>query len=143
MNNEIITHAYSEFFESLSAGFTKEHYSEFFDVHSEFQDPFQKVQGLDSIYNIFADMYLKLYNPYFVVNEVVCSNEVSYLRWEFFYSLSQTAQKESFIGVSRVTFSTDGKVLSHIDYWDAAEHIYEKIPLLGSFIRFFKRKIHA
>jgi hypothetical protein len=31
-------------------------------------------------------------------------------------------------------------VAVHRDYWDAAEELYEKLPLLGSLMRFLKRQ---
>ena len=50
-------------------------------------------------------------------------------------------KKSRFEGVSRMQINEEGKVISHIDYWDAAENVYEKIPLLGAVLRFIKRKI--
>jgi steroid delta-isomerase len=31
----------------------------------------------------------------------------------------------------------------HRDYWDAAEELYEKIPVLGSILRWLKSKLKA
>jgi ketosteroid isomerase-like protein len=143
MNTKVIADAYAEFYENLTAEAPKEEYALFFDDSSEFQDPFQKVQGLNAIHTIFVNMYKTLENPRFQVEEVICSDDVAYLRWKFVYALSKNSKEESFTGVSRVVFTESAKVTSHIDYWDAAEHVYEKIPLLGSLLRFIKRKIHA
>ena len=143
MDTQKIAEAYAKFYESLSADSPQEEYGVYFDSASEFTDPFQKVQGLSAIHNVFVAMYKNLRNPRFVVDEIVCSDEVAYLRWHFFYTLSSKAGEHSFMGVSRVTFTQSAKVKSHIDYWDAAENVYEKIPLLGALIRFVKRKVHA
>ena len=134
---------YADFFEHLNAGYIKEQYAEFFDGASTFEDPFQKVKGLDAIYKVFEHMYKTLYNPKFFVEEIVAEGNVAYLRWRFIYQRSEGANEESFIGVSRVLFNADGKVASHIDYWDAAHNVYEKIPLLGFILRFIKSKLHA
>lgn len=143
MDTKIIAQAYAEFYEKLSPDMSREDYTVFFNSSSEFQDPFQKAKGLDAIHNIFVDMYKTLYKPRFVVEEVINSDDVAYLRWEFFYARSSKLAEESFTGVSRVTFDKSAKVKSHIDYWDAAQNVYEKIPVLGSLIRFVKRRIHA
>lgn len=143
MNTQALAKAYALFYENLSVDSKKEEYSFFFDNYSKFQDPFQKVQGLNSIHNVFVDMYEKLYEPLFTIDEIICSEDVAYLRWKFSYALSSKSKQESFVGVSRVTFTQSGKIQSHIDYWDAAENVYEKIPLFGSLVRFLKRKIHA
>lgn len=134
---------YAEFFQTLNAEESKEKYAEFFAKTSTFEDPFQKVKGLDAIYKVFEHMYATLYNPKFFVEEIISEGSVAYLRWSFVYKYSKNADEESFIGVSRVVFDSDGKVVSHIDYWDAGYNIYEKIPLLGSILRLLKSKFHA
>ena len=143
MQTQEIAKAYAKFYEELSPRSKREDYGVFFDKNSEFSDPFQSVKGLGEIYNIFLNMYKSLHNPRFVVDEVVSSDDVAYIRWRFYYSLSESAKADSFTGVSRVTFTPGAKVKSHIDYWDAAEHVYEKIPLLGSILRYIKRRVHA
>ncbi len=143
MQIQEIAKAYAKFYETLSPSAKREDYGVFFDKNSEFSDPFQSVKGLGAIYNIFLNMYTSLHNPRFIVDEVVCSDDVAYIRWRFYYSMSESAKADSFTGVSRVTFTPSAKIKSHIDYWDAAEHVYEKIPLLGAVLRYIKRKIHA
>lgn len=32
-------------------------------------------------------------------------------------------------------FDDSGKVIEHIDYWDAGGQVYERLPLLGSILR--------
>jgi len=143
MDTQTFAQAYAKFYENLSKDSTKEDYGVFFDKHSEFEDPFQKLKGLDAIHNIFVDMYKKLHNPHFIIDEVVSDGEVAYIRWDFKYALSSKAKEESFRGLTRVTFTASAKVKTHIDYWDAGKNVYEKIPVLGFFIRLIKRKLHA
>lgn len=143
MSTQHIAEAYARFYEQLSPKSPFEEYGVFFDKHSKFSDPFQSVQGLEAIHKIFLNMYAKLYEPRFIIDELVCSEEVAYIKWHFTYSLSQNSKLESFSGVSRVTFTTSAKVATHVDFWDAAENVYEKIPLLGTVLRFIKRRVHA
>ena len=134
---------YGDFFENLSKEDTEESYGIFFDENSSFEDPFQKVQGLDAIYKVFEHMYTTLEDPKFTVNEIVENESIAYLKWHFYFKLSKNEEEQSFVGVSRVEFDRLGKVISHVDYWDAASNVYEKIPLLGSLLRMIKRKLHA
>jgi hypothetical protein len=134
---------YASFFENLKSQDEQKKYALFFDENSHFEDPFQKVQGLSAIYKVFENMYKTLHMPSFTVEEIVCEGRVAYLRWSFVYKLSPNAEEQSFVDVSRVEFGENGKVLWHVDYWDAAQNVYEKIPLLGAVLRFIKRKIHA
>ena len=134
---------YGDFFENLSKEDTEESYRIFFDENSSFEDPFQKVQGLDAIYKVFEHMYTTLEDPKFRVDEIIENDSIAYLKWHFYFKLSKNEEEQSFVGVSRVEFDRLGKVISHVDYWDAASNVYEKIPLLGSLLRMIKRKLHA
>lgn len=134
---------YAKFFQNLNAEMKKEEYADFFDDTSSFEDPFQKVHGLDAIFKVFVHMYKTLYEPNFFVEEIVAQESVAYIRWCFVYQRSQNAGINSFEGVSHIVFKADGKVYSHIDYWDAAQNVYEKVPLLGAILRFIKRRVRA
>ena len=37
-------------------------------------------------------------------------------------------------------FAADGRVVYHRDCWDAAEELYEKLPVLGALMRWLKRQ---
>ncbi len=134
---------YAKFYETLTPLSSKKEYEVFFDENSGFEDPFQRVRGVDAIHHIFADMYKTLHKPRFVIDELITNDDVTYIRWVFKYARSSKHDEESFVGISRVLFRENGKVESHIDYWDAASNVYEKIPLLGSILRFIKRRLHA
>lgn len=134
---------YVEFFNNLNKEIALRDYMSFFDDNSYFEDPFQKVRGVEKIYNIFEDMYIKFHSARFEVEECVSNQNISYIKWKFIYQMDKKSTQNSFVGVSRVKFKDDGKVLEHIDFWDAGANVYEKIPFLASIIRFIKRKIHA
>jgi len=63
-----------------------------------------------------------------------------YLRWQF-----QGQQKRlghwQFSGVTELEFDAEGRVLLHRDYWDAGEHCYMKVPLLGALLRWLRERI--
>jgi hypothetical protein len=37
----------------------------------------------------------------------------------------------------------DGRVQDHRDYWDAAEELYEKLPVVGGLMRWLKKRAIA
>ena len=45
------------------------------------------------------------------------------------------------VGMSHLRFGADGRVVYHQDYWNAADGLYEHIPLLGGLIRAIKRRL--
>jgi hypothetical protein len=40
-------------------------------------------------------------------------------------------------------FNAQGLVALHRDYWDAAEELYEQLPLLGTVLRGVKKRLRA
>ena len=36
-----------------------------------------------------------------------------------------------------------GRITLHRDYWDAAEELYEKLPLVGGLMRWLKRRANT
>jgi len=132
---------YIRFFENIKQSTSLKEYEEIFDLKVKFKDPFHEVEGIKNLYHIFQGMYKKLDNPKFTVIETIHENNVVYLKWIFTFYFKKEQQKNSFEGVSRVEFDTNGKAISHVDYWDSAENLYEKIPIVSFFIKFLKRKI--
>ena len=67
------------------------------------------------------------------------------LAWDFhFFMKSYEPGRERVIhGVSQLEFAADGRIRLHRDYWDAAEELYEKLPVLGTLMRFLKRRANS
>jgi hypothetical protein len=113
-------------------------------VYSEqasFKDPFNDVQGLPAITAIFGHMFATLDAPRFAVAGSVVAGDDAFLTWDFRFNTRGTgARALSIHGASHLRFGPDGRVLMHRDYWDAAEEIYEKLPLIGALMRWLKRR---
>lgn len=143
MNCEQAAHDYADFFERLRPDTPVSEYALYFEPDVYFEDPFHRLKGIAAVTTLFAKMYESLTDPRFIVDEVVCTGGIAYLRWEFSYRRTPEAAVERFEGVSRVQFTASGRVSSHIDYWDAARNIYERLPLIGRAVAFFRSKIAA
>jgi hypothetical protein len=64
--------------------------------------------------------------------------------WEFRFATKRFARGAQCIeGATHIVFDAGGAVLLHRDYWDAAEELYEKLPLLGTLMRWLKRRFAA
>ena len=53
------------------------------------------------------------------------------------------ADEQSIRGCTELRFDSAGQVALHRDYWDAAEELYEKLPLLGALMRALRRRLKA
>ena len=110
------------------------------DAH--FKDPFNAVQGVAAIARIFGHMFRTLDGPRFQVLTAVAEGDSVFLTWDFhFRRRGQRGAAMCIHGASHVRFNAQGQVAMHRDYWDAAEELYEKLPLLGVLMRWLKRRL--
>lgn len=114
----------------------------FYTPEAEFKDPFNQVQGHNDIRRVFEHMFRALHDPRFVVHEAVVQGDSAFLVWDFLFRFrGQGFEVEQCVrGATHVRFAADGRVLLHRDYWDAAEELYEKLPVVGSLMRWLKRR---
>ena len=106
-----------------------------------FKDPFNQVQGLAEMARIFNHMFSTLDQPRFVVIDAVAAGDDAFLTWDFtFRTRGARGRAMAIHGASHLRFGADGRVLMHRDYWDAAEELYEKLPLVGTLMRWLKRR---
>jgi hypothetical protein len=100
------------------------------------------VTGVPAIQHIFAHMFVTLKQPRFVVTQQVCQGAQCFLTWEFrFYFPSyKVGQEQVILGASHLVLGANGLITVHRDYWDAQE-LYEKLPLVGSLMRWLKARV--
>ena len=109
--------------------------------NARFKDPFNQVQGVPAIARIFGHMFRQLDGPRFEVLTIVASGDDCFLTWDFrFRTRGVGAAAMCIHGASHLHFDADGRVAMHRDYWDAAEELYEKLPVLGALMRWLKRR---
>ncbi|MFY8016477.1 MAG: nuclear transport factor 2 family protein [Inhella sp.] len=117
------------------------HMGRHYDKHAYFRDPFNEVRGLPQVQRIFTHMFATLEAPRFIVRDAFAEGDQAFLTWDFqFVSRGKPMQIH---GSSHLKFAPDGKVKYHRDYWDAAEELWERVPLLGSLLRFLKKRLRA
>lgn len=108
-----------------------------------FKDPFNEVRGATAIASIFEHMFTSLQEPRFVVTQTLVQGHRAFLEWEFRFRLGRLRSEveQCIRGASSVCFDCEGRVTHHRDYWDAAEELYEKLPLLGVLMRWLRRTV--
>ena len=113
------------------------------DPQMQFKDPFNEVEGVDNVVEIMRKMFDDVENPQFEVEDKAWGGggRTAYIKWIFMFGSESKRQMIS--GMSEVMFTPYGLVASHRDFWDAAENIYEQVPVLGSILRMIKKKLAA
>jgi hypothetical protein len=116
-----------------------------YDAQATFKDPFNEVQGLTEIERIFRHMYVALDQPHFVITGQLVEGVQAFLTWEFKFRFKRfdTTTLQTVRGASHVVFNEQGLVTLHRDYWDAAEELYEKLPVLGGVMRWLKKRANT
>ena len=116
--------------------------AQYYAASAYFKDPFNEVRGLVAVQRIFDHMYVALDNPHFVVTSSVLQGDQCFLVWDFKFRFKRfDKQTEQTVrGTSHLRFDADGNINFHRDYWDAAEELYEKLPLVGSLMRWLKKR---
>jgi steroid Delta-isomerase len=110
-----------------------------------FKDPFNEVRGVKHIQHIFSHMYTALDKPRFIITSRIVEDNACFLVWDFkFYMKNYDKTNEQTIrGGSHLILNADGKIVSHRDYWDAAEELYEKLPVVGALMRWLKKRANS
>lgn len=117
---------------------------EFYAGDARFKDPFNDVRGVPAIEKVFAHMFVALDSPRFVVRDIVAEGEQCFLTWDFLFRFRRFSREEQVVhGGSHLRFDAQDRVALHRDYWDAAEELYEKLPGIGAFMRFLKRRANS
>jgi hypothetical protein len=124
---------YVKLFESLNLK-NLHKFDKLLDKNIYFEDPFNKVYGIENFKKIFSNTLTKLDNVEFKVLNIISKNNIYIIKWEMIYfAFNKT---NSIFGLSEVTISENNKIVSHIDYWDSYNNFYTKIPFLGLIFKF-------
>jgi steroid delta-isomerase len=104
-----------------------------------FIDPFNHLTGLPSVRAVYQHMFDTLESPRFVVTTTVSNEHQAFMTWDFLFKCRGQAQKIS--GCTQFELNDQGLIVLHRDYWDAAQQVYEKVPVLGAILRMIRRKL--
>ena len=90
-------------------------------------------------------MYVALDNPHFVVIDRVVQGTQCFLVWDFKFRFKRfdTTTEQTVRGTSHLRFAADGRISYHRDYWDAAQELYEKLPVVRVLMRWLKKRANS
>jgi steroid Delta-isomerase len=132
-----------EFFETLQPA-SVARMGEFYTDDAYFKDPFNEVRGLVQVQRIFSHMYVALHEPHFVVTNTVTQGHQCFIVWDFKFHFKRfdTVTLQTVRGCSHLNLTPDGKISFHRDYWDAAEELYEKLPVVRVLMQWLKKRVN-
>lgn len=129
----------TRFFESLTSQSVGT-LGEFYTNGAYFKDPFNEVRGVQEISRIFSRMFEQMDSPGFEITAAIVQHNQAFLAWDFRFQLKRWLKDEQHIrGASHLRLAADGRIAYQRDYWDTAEELYEKLPVLGRLMRLLRR----
>lgn len=109
-----------------------------------FDDTLKTVQGRDALRPYLKHSAEAVEHCTVDVHEVVGNGQGDYFaRWSMtirFRRFRRGVDTHS-IGMSHLRFDAEGRVVLHQDYWNAADGLFQHVPLLGAGIRAIKRRL--
>jgi len=135
--------ALCDYFEQLSAA-NLDQLDTYYAADARFKDPFHEVTGVAAIRAILHHTFDKLPGARFrVTRRFPGQDGHAVILWEMDFSMPVTRQPTTIHGATHLTFADDGKVTLHRDYWDAAEELYGRLPVLKWLMRALARQAAA
>jgi steroid Delta-isomerase len=126
-----------QFFEAMSPA-DLDRLGEVYAEAALFKDPFNDVVGLTAIRRVYAHMFHALAEPRFSIHRAFGGRADCALLWHMDFKLRGQAMRIE--GASQLNFDADGRIVRHRDYWDAAEELYAKLPIVGALMRVLRRR---
>lgn len=135
---------FAAFFESFSSDRIERLLAETYADDIYFNDTLKTVRGRSTLAHYLADSAAAVEDCRVRVLSTTRTAEGEHLlRWHMvirFKRFRRGIDTET-LGMSHLRFDAQGRVVYHQDYWNAADGLYEHVPLLGSLIRMIKRRL--
>lgn len=134
--------AYAAFFETITPE-TIDEVRALVTDDVRFKDPFNEVRGIEKLLKILAKIFDDADDIDFKMREQAGDGHVYFLRWHF-----TCRPKSRFLnspwkvdGISVISLTEAGLIKEHVDYWDAAEQLYQHLPVIGGLLRLVRRPL--
>ena len=99
-----------------------------------FKDPFNDVRGYTALGRILQHTRRQVTGVRFRVTDRAWSGDSAYVKWSMTGRVAVLGDWQV-EGISEIRFGVDGRVESHVDYWDAAEQFFGRLPVIGWLLR--------
>lgn len=106
---------------------------------ARFCDPFNDVRGVSAIAAIYGHMFENLTAPRFVITDIIEQDQRIFMAWQFLFQWR--SQSFDIPGGTRFRLDNNGLVVDHQDYWDVAQGLYEKLPVLGWLLKRLRQRM--
>ena len=120
------------------SGPTESQWRELYDEQVCFKDPTQERQGIKAYIEAQDGLMKRCDDIYLIPGEILINESTAFIEWEM--GLKIKGIEFIYPGVSRLKMNSEGKVISHRDYFDFIGPTFGPVPVLGGFVRWLYRK---
>jgi hypothetical protein len=103
-----------------------------------FQDSIQRIEGKVEFEQMCNRLAKRCKSLKMDIYNIVASNNVVMMDWKMTMSFRMFPEKPIY-GSTRLTFNSEGFIIEQRDYYDLWGDIYNEIPLVRRFYRWFMR----
>jgi len=134
-----------ELFVALYTTYTEDnvrkHVRDLYAQNAYYRDSFTEMQGVENIESYLIQGTHLMQDLTFDLQDVAMHNGNYYFRWITRFSLKRKKDEAIHLtGMSHVRFNKEGRIVFQQDFWDAGV-IYERLPIVGFFIRWLKKRM--
>ncbi|MGM0694684.1 MAG: nuclear transport factor 2 family protein [Pseudomonadota bacterium] len=117
--------------------------SEVYTEDVDFIDPLHHIKGRDALEGYFRTLYDNVTSCHFTFHERLQQQETAFVTWtmHLVHPRLDGGRRVDVEGCSHLAFADDGRVARHRDYFDAGAMLYERLPVMGSAIRWLKNQL--
>jgi hypothetical protein len=135
---------FASFFSSFAPDRVQTLLAETYGPDVYFNDTLKAVRGLEALGHYLKESAEAVEDCRVQIHETTrTGNDEHLVRWSMmirFRKLRRGVDTWT-IGMSHLRFDAQGRVVYHQDYWNAADGLFQHIPLLGSAIAAIKRRL--
>ncbi len=109
-----------------------------------FNDTLKEIEGLAALAPYLRESSEAVAACTVKIDEIIANGSGDYyVRWTMMIRFKRFARGKDThsIGISQLRFNSDGLVVFHQDFWNAADGLFQYVPLLGAGIRAIKRRL--
>lgn len=135
---------FAAFFSSFAPGRVEQLLDETYAADVYFNDTLKAVQGREALSHYLGQSAAAVEDCRVEIQEVTrTAHDEHLVRWTMMirFKRFQRGRDTWTVGMSHLRFDAHGKVLYHQDYWNAADGIFQHIPVLGGLIKAIKRRL--
>lgn len=124
--------------DDLAANLSNVYADEFY-----FRDAFRELSTIDELEHYLLEGLKPLNAAEFVFHRTMRSGGDFYFEWTMRLDFKKTPEGtwEESIGMTRMRFDSEGRVIFHQDYWDPTDIVYRRIPIARNLIAYVKKQL--